>query len=216
MSPVQSKSTGPRTLEGKTKSRLNALRHGLTGRVVVLPHEDLSAYNTFCAELMKDLKPEGPLERQFAQTFCDTQWRLNRARSIEDSMFALGHSEAAGNIDPGHPQIHAAMAAANVFRADSKSFVNLSLYEQRLQRTLKESLRQLQELQANRIAPQKEAEAQAKAQKPKTRTASANSPEPNHDFAYSAAENPSEMPGLRPFEHPIPQPQPVDAETISM
>jgi hypothetical protein len=76
-------------------------------------------------------------------------------------MFALGHSEPAGDIDPGHPEIHAAMTAARVFRADSKFFVNLSLYEQRLQRTLKESLRQLKELQAERIAARKIALAEA-------------------------------------------------------
>jgi hypothetical protein len=37
-----------------------------------------------------------------------------------------------------------------VFRDDSKSFVNLSLYEQRLQRTLDKSLNQLQTLQSAR------------------------------------------------------------------
>jgi hypothetical protein len=156
MSPAQSnpksKSTGPRTPEGKQTASLNALRHGLTGRVVVMPHEDLNAYYAFCKELIADLAPETPVERQYAQTFCDTQWRLNRARSIEDGMLALGHSETAGNIEAGHPEIHAALTAASVFREQSKAFVNLSLYEQRLQRTLKESLRQLQELQARRIA----------------------------------------------------------------
>jgi hypothetical protein len=52
--------------------------------------------------------------------------------------------------------------AAGVFRENSRAFVNLSLYEQRLQRTLKESLRQLQELQALRRA-NAEAAAEAKA-----------------------------------------------------
>jgi hypothetical protein len=156
MSPAESKpnskSTGPRTAEGKKTSSLNALRHGLTGRVVVMPDEDMTAYHAFCKELIADLKPETSVERQYAQTFCDTQWRLNRARSLEDSMLSLGHFEAAGDIDPGHPQIHAALTAARTFRENSKAFVNLSLYEQRLQRTLKESLRQLQELQATRVA----------------------------------------------------------------
>ena len=156
MSPAesthQSKSTGNRTPEGKERSSLNALRHGLTGRIVVLPSEDMNVYHAFCKELMADLAPETPVERQYAQTFCDTQWRLNRARSIEDSMLALGHFEGATVPGIDHPQIQAALTAAKVFREDSKSFVNLSLYEQRLQRTQKESLRQLQELQAKRIA----------------------------------------------------------------
>jgi hypothetical protein len=165
MSPARfaenkSKSTGPRTEEGKKRSALNAMRHGLTGRTVVMPHEDLNAYEAFCKELFDSLAPETPVERQYAQTFCDTQWRLNRIRSIEDAMFSLGHFEEAGEIDPGHPEVHAALTAARVFRGDSKSFVNLSLYEQRLQRTLEKSFRQLQELQAGRRAQLEAAAAQ--------------------------------------------------------
>jgi hypothetical protein len=155
MSPVtvaeqKTKSTGPRTEEGKKRSAMNATRHGLTGRTVVMPYEDMEAYHAFCKELFESLAPETPVERQYAQTFCDTQWRLNRALSIEDAMLSLGHFEAAGNIETEHPQVHAALTAARVFRDDSKSFVNLSLYEQRLQRTLDKSLRQLQALQAAR------------------------------------------------------------------
>jgi hypothetical protein len=156
MSPAEStqssKSTGNRTPEGKERSSLNALRHGLTGRIIVLPSEDLNVYQDFCKELLADLAPETPVERQYAQTFCDTQWRLNRARSLEDSMFALGHFEGANIPGIEQPEVQTALTAAKVFRENSKAFVNLSLYEQRLQRTQKEALRQLQELQAKRIA----------------------------------------------------------------
>ena len=154
MSPAtaepKSKSTGPRTEEGKKRSAMNATRHGLTGRTIVMPYEDMEAYHAFCNEFFESLAPETPVERQYAQTFCDTQWRLNRALSIEDAMLSLGHAEAAGNIETEHPQVYAALTAARVFRDDSKSFVNLSLYEQRLQRTLDKTLKQLQALQAER------------------------------------------------------------------
>ena len=136
--------------DGKRQASLNAMRHGITGCVVVLPSEDLNAYQAFCTELMKHLAPQGALEKQYAQTFCDTQWRLNRIRAIEDSMLSLGVFEQAGAIDPGHPQIHAALTSARVFRENSNVFVNLSLCERRLQRTLNESLRRLQQLQALR------------------------------------------------------------------
>jgi hypothetical protein len=129
---------------------MNALRHGLTARVVVLPSEDMDAYRAFSKEIVDSLDAQTPVERQFAQTVADNQWRINRIRSIEDGMLGMGHFEAAGNIDFGHPQIHAAFTAARAFRDDSKSFVNLSIYEQRLHRSMKESLRQLKELQAER------------------------------------------------------------------
>src|ERR1700744_3611114 len=130
-SPNTNQSTGPRTQEGKQRSALNALRHGLTGRTVVMPYEDMDAYHIFCKRLFQTLAPETPLEEQYAQTYCDTQWRLNRARSLGDSMLAPGPSAAAGEIETEHPQVHAALTAARVFRDDNKSFLNLSLYEQR-------------------------------------------------------------------------------------
>jgi len=152
VSPTPNHSTGPRTQEGKTRSALNALRHGLTGRTVVMPYEDMDQYHIFCRRLFQTLAPETPLEEQYAQTFCDTQWRLNRARSLEDAMLSLGHSEEAGEIETEHVQVHAVLTAARVFRDDNKSFLNLSLYEQRLQRTLEKSLRDLKALQSERKA----------------------------------------------------------------
>ena len=186
--PGKSKSTGPRTEEGKKRSSINALRHGLTGRTVVMPYEDMEAYHRFCEELLTDLAPETPVERQYAQTFCDTQWRLNRMRSIEDAMLSLGHFEEAGNIDTEHPQVHAALTAARVFRDDSQSFVNISLYEQRLQRTLEKSLKQLQTLQAERKArAAAEAQTAAAVKEP-------IKPVPSRDqFVFSTAEKPVQI-----------------------
>src|SRR5690348_12926809 len=39
------KSTGPRTPEGKQRSSLNGTRHGILAQVIVLPKEDMDAYN---------------------------------------------------------------------------------------------------------------------------------------------------------------------------
>jgi hypothetical protein len=146
-----------RTAEGKARSSMNALRHGLTARVVVLPSEDMDAYQAFAKEIVDSLDAQTPVERQFAQTVADNQWRINRIRSIEDGMLGMGHFEAAGNFDCPTSEIHSAMTAARAFRNDSKSFVNLSIYEQRLHRSMKESLRQLRELQTERREREKTA-----------------------------------------------------------
>src|ERR1700744_3407984 len=119
-SPNTNQSTGPRTQEGKQRSALNALRHGLTGRTVVMPYEDMDAYHIFCKRLFQTLAPETPLEEQYAQTFCDTQWCLNRTPSFGDAMIALVQAEAADEIETEHAQVHAALTAARVFRDDSR------------------------------------------------------------------------------------------------
>jgi hypothetical protein len=141
---------GPNTAGGKQRSSHNALRHGLTGHIVVLPTEDVEVYNAFSKELVDSLNPASPMERQFAQTIADTQWRLNRARTVDDGMFALGHYEDTGNFNAESPELHSALTSARVFRDRSRDFVNLTLYEQRLLRTQREAIRQLREFKAER------------------------------------------------------------------
>jgi hypothetical protein len=146
----ESISAQPTSLKGRARSSMNALRHGLTARIVVLPSEDMAAYKVFAKEIVDSLDAQTPVERQFAQTVADNQWRINRIRSIEDGMLTSGHFESVADYDTVSPEFHSAMTAARAFREDSKAFVNLSIYEQRLHRSMKEALRQLKELQAER------------------------------------------------------------------
>jgi hypothetical protein len=49
---TQTHATGPRTPEGKKRSSQNALRHGLSGRIVVLPSEDMAEYLRLSKEIV--------------------------------------------------------------------------------------------------------------------------------------------------------------------
>ena len=60
------KSTGPRTEEGKSKTRLNALRDGFTGQVITLSAEDLPIFEKFKSDLIKDLAPKTTMELSLA------------------------------------------------------------------------------------------------------------------------------------------------------
>ena len=142
---------GPRTQAGKQKSRLNALRHGLTGQTILLPGEDEQIYLTFTKEYFEALNPEGTLERQLAQTAADTQWRLNRIKSLEDAMLALPLAQSEG--DP----VADILAQAQTFIDNSRAFANLSIYEHRLHRAQEKALRQLQDLQTTRETNHKSA-----------------------------------------------------------
>ena len=59
------------------------MRHGLTGHTVLLPAEDLVAYQDFTRGFFVDLKPVGMVERQLVQSLADTSWRLNRIPALE-------------------------------------------------------------------------------------------------------------------------------------
>jgi hypothetical protein len=136
-------STGPKTVEGKAHSSRNNLRHGLTGQISLLPTEDREAHDAFCTELVDSLNPETPMERQLAQSTAEDSWRLNRARAIENNMFALGHTGE-------RRELQIALADAKCFQAQANQFNLLSIYEQRINRNLQRNLNLLRELQDER------------------------------------------------------------------
>src|SRR5580692_7986910 len=77
-------STGPTTEEGKKISSQNALRHGLTAQTVVLPTEDLTAYQAHLKSFQDEYSPKGSTESQLVQALADTSWRLNRVAVLEN------------------------------------------------------------------------------------------------------------------------------------
>lgn len=145
-------STGPKTVEGRNRSRMNALRHGLTGQVTTMSDEERAAHDQFSQALIQSLTPAGAMETQLAQRIATDSWRLNRASAIEDNLFALGLHQNAGQICPDHEQVDAALTTARVFTQESHQLQLLTLYEQRLNRALQQNLALLQSLQAARKA----------------------------------------------------------------
>jgi len=57
------KSTGPKTPEGKSAVRHNALKHGLLSQESLLPGEDAAALKELGEHLTDELRPVGELER---------------------------------------------------------------------------------------------------------------------------------------------------------
>src|SRR5271154_2856577 len=112
------KSTGPKTPETKAISSMNALRHGLTGQVNLMPDEDREAHDKFCAAIVESLSAEGALEIQFAQSVAEDNWRANRGRAIHTHMCAVGNLTVINmgtHTGLGHPETDAAVNAAEVF-----------------------------------------------------------------------------------------------------
>src|SRR5262245_55553097 len=52
------RSSGPRTQEGKGRARMNALRHGLTAKSIVIGDEDPKEFEDLRAKLQHDLQPK--------------------------------------------------------------------------------------------------------------------------------------------------------------
>jgi hypothetical protein len=77
------RSTGPRTAEGKSRSRFNALKHGLTAKTAVLPGEDAAAYQDRVESFVTALEPGNDLEQYLAEQAAQLSWQLDRADRAE-------------------------------------------------------------------------------------------------------------------------------------
>jgi hypothetical protein len=144
------KSTGPRTEVGKQRSKLNALRHGLTGHTIVLPTEDHSAYQRHSQSFLDEYRPQGATETQLVQSLLDTSWQLNRAAAVETNLFSLGITEMEDRIRANHPEAEDALAMALAFREHNRAFANIGTYRQRLTRQFERTLVLLRQIQAGR------------------------------------------------------------------
>src|SRR5207302_129915 len=73
------KRTGPKTEEGKAKSRLNALQHGLGAIHVPLPHEDPNELPHILAGLMETYQPANAQEQMLVHNIASAYLRMQRA-----------------------------------------------------------------------------------------------------------------------------------------
>ena len=88
-------STGPRSEQGKQVSRMNALRHGLTAKQVVIEGEDPEELDRLLEALFNQYSPQTALEAQFVEQLGGYLWRGRRIPALEAAIFkALQQDEA--------------------------------------------------------------------------------------------------------------------------
>jgi hypothetical protein len=83
------KSTGPTTVDGKQRSRSNALRHGLTAETVIGVLESAEDYVAFEAAVVAEYDPQSVIARELVARLASLLWRLRRATAIETGLFAM-------------------------------------------------------------------------------------------------------------------------------
>jgi hypothetical protein len=121
-------STGPRTEPGKQRSSQNALRHGLTARIALLPTEDPDAYQRHIQQFLDEYAPATPTETQLAHEIANTAWRLNRIPLLEAELLAQ-------NPDP---------------QSLITQLATLGLYGSRISRQFQKAVEQLLDIQDER------------------------------------------------------------------
>ncbi len=137
------------TQKPRSRRAFNAYRHGLTGQIHILTEKDQLAYEKHCAGIRESLSPQTPLEASIVQSIADDRWRLHRAASFEDTLFAVEMS-GPDELATGNEEVDSAFAMAKAWLAKGKSIELISLYETRIHRNLEKNMAELRRLKAER------------------------------------------------------------------
>jgi hypothetical protein len=89
-------STGPRTLGGKNKSRLNAVKHGIFTVGIIPSRESESDYLGIVEDLLESIQPEGRLEELLVEKLAMLMWRYRRLLKAEAAEVAQQTQDCAG------------------------------------------------------------------------------------------------------------------------
>lgn len=144
-------SSGPTSSEGKAKVSHNALKTGLTGRTILLPSDDVAAYQAQVAQIFEQFAPASDEEKRLTQSLADTLWRLERIPSLEAGIYAIGRRELAAQFsDEEDEAVRKAMIEAQIFLSYRRDLNNLSVQEARLRRQYEKDEVELKRLLAER------------------------------------------------------------------
>ena len=84
-SSVATKATGPRTPQGKDKSKRNATKHGILSGSLILPRESRAEYESLLNGLQASLEPKGMLEEILVEKLATNLWRHRRLIAAESA-----------------------------------------------------------------------------------------------------------------------------------
>ena len=128
-------STGPKTEAGKTKVSLNAVKTGLSGRTVLLPTDDVAAYEAMIARFTERWQPATEEECLLVQSLADIDWRMQRIPVLEYGIYAMGaeqfSEEFAAEPDP---HIRGIRIQTKTFFTHHKKLLSLQSQDARLRR----------------------------------------------------------------------------------
>ena len=125
---------GPITLEGKEHASINALRHGLLAKCVVLENESNECFDDLVNQHIQRFAPADGVEFAMIEEMVAANWRMRRAWAIENRLM----EKAIRNQPPGDEA--ARIAAAFSELAATPGLNLLHRYEARLHRIYQRAL----------------------------------------------------------------------------
>jgi hypothetical protein len=94
-------STGPRTETGKAASARNAIRHGLTGRTLIVRAGEREEFERFQKDFQAEIQPRGALQIEVYGQLLLAAWNLRRISRVESELITETGDDPllAGSLD---------------------------------------------------------------------------------------------------------------------
>ncbi len=146
------KSQGATSEAGKAACCMNAVKHGLTARKILLHPLDVEAYEACVATVFDYYQPFSAMEKLTIQEVADVTWKLQRVAVYESGLQAKGrleHKDLFHSEDITLEERHIVVEAA-IQNTYSKSFTNLSLQQDKAQSFLEKKVKQFEKMRAER------------------------------------------------------------------
>jgi hypothetical protein len=131
------KSTGPRTPEGKARSSRNALKSGIDSQAQIIHGETPADLERLKFEYQDRFLPAAPEQRMLVDTLIDCEWLLRRFRRVEAELWQEGMR------DRVHPTI-----LGEAFNRMDETFARLQRRIDRTHRNYRSALQELALLRA--------------------------------------------------------------------
>src|SRR5215831_3671704 len=147
------KSQGPVTPEGKAKSALNAITHGLTASAIVLTTESKEKYAALLASYLEKCDPDGPIETDLVEEIVAAKWQERRVAAMITALMDVTMDRMEKEIRDEFEKIDNGVRTILAFEKQAKESATLALlnrYAARHAREYHRALRHLREIQSER------------------------------------------------------------------
>jgi hypothetical protein len=196
---------GTKTPEGIQKSSMNAQRHGLTGKALVLTNESQAQYDALEADYVARFQPADGVEMDLIDDMVTSRWRLRRIWIMQTAAFDLKMDQMEAEIAEKFTTIdqptRTVVAFSNMAN-NEKSLQLLLRYETTYNRMYNRALKLLQELQNSRVQPTESATSEKLRNDPKPAqdegSATPIRPESVTQIPIPSAENDNQRPNSPP------------------
>jgi hypothetical protein len=147
------KSGGPKTAQGRAHSSMNAVKHGLTAKTLILPNENKDHFRELFTGYFDLFRPTNQKEIDMVSEIVAARWRLSRVWSYQTAVLDLEMDTQAAQFRKRLGEIDEDMRGALAFRvvAGNKDYSTALRADIRMTRKYRRAIDNLRHLRSGKL-----------------------------------------------------------------